>query len=151
MESDPLGGEVSEPVAVRRLPFAMENLHVGSCVAVRLGTRIVRAIAKPPLAYPKAMMAQMPIFTRQMIWISHRNQIGSVASVKSVKAAIEPCMIPMPLIAASDQHFPSIVLFQLYSTGVHCGKMNDASSTDVIVLKAINAQRKVVHALLRTL
>lgn len=71
--------------------------------------------------------------------------------MKSVKAAMEPCMMPMPSIAASDQHLPSTDLSQLKLTGVHCGKMSDASRKLVRLLKAMKVQRNTLQDVFLTL
>lgn len=48
----------------------------------------------------------------------------------------------------SDQQVPLMLLFQLYSTGVHCGKIIAASIVLVIVLNAMKHQKKTLHFLL---
>lgn len=48
----------------------------------------------------------------------------------------------------SGQQVPLMPLFQLYSTGVHCGKIMAASMALVIVLNAMKHQKKTFHFLL---
>lgn len=81
-------------------------LQVGSVVAVKLGTSVVRARANPPLlchqvsvnghailfdvthAKPNPMTPHIPILTRKGSCTLHKKRIGTVERVKSVAAAI---------------------------------------------------------------
>jgi len=82
------------------------RLYVGSCIAFKFGTGVAQEIAKPPLVYPKAIIAQISIFTRAMILMCDRKTISSIVWPRSVAAAITPRMIFTPLITPLHQQMP---------------------------------------------